>query len=304
MFLQFSRTSRENASFLHQNQRFQAIMRHFRDSSESDQLSYVILLNQVMTKQIGFSHCKEYCITPKRLTSLFEETCAANTGVALCCLGQISTLIHQSEDLFHFFRPTICTKSHFGKLLALLCLKEGQVKPLLRKIDGCNFGYSCQGLYDPIVFFLSSYLEKIGPNKEDTSLFFLLMKETGLDAELQQMGSLIEKDLYLSPKGMLSYFIFMCDCANMKRHGGGQFAEDLLSVGGCHQDRLARKTRSHADRAAVLRAQRLADRAGRRRARRRHHGLADPAHPPAALQPERTPASRRYSRRRPKDSTS
>ena len=214
-------------------------MRYFRDSSDSEFLPYVILLNQQITRHIGFTQCKEYCITPKRLLSLFEESSSSNISITLCCLSQFSLLIHQSEDLFHFFRPHISTKSHFAKLLLILSYKEANVRSILRKMDGTNFGFPHQGMYDSVVYFLASYLERIGPAKEETSLFFLLMKETGLDVELQQLAGNIEKDLFLSPKGMHSYLLFLSDCANMKKLGGSHFAEDLLSVDEC-EDRLPR----------------------------------------------------------------
>ena len=137
--------------------------------------------------------------------------------------------IKQSETVFQHFKPLLGSKGLFTKIQALLSTKESLLKEQMKKTEGTNYGYPITGYFDHVFSFLNSYLDKISASKEDVNLLFVLLRESGLDQKSFEFMDKLDQELYLSPKGLLSYLMFLCDCANLKKLGGTYFSENILS---------------------------------------------------------------------------
>jgi hypothetical protein len=110
-------------------------------------------------------------------------------------------------------------------------VKEKEAELKIKKLEGTNYGYPFSGLLDGLFTYLNSYLEKINNNKEDITLFFLLLKESGLDAKIVELLENLNPHFIVSPKGVLSFLLFICDAAHSKKFGAAIFAENIFQVG-------------------------------------------------------------------------
>lgn len=161
---------------------------------------------------------------------MFEEHLASQPLVSLTALYNIGLLIKHSDDMFQYFKASIASKGLFTKFATLIAGKGATLKDQLLKLEGSNYSHPNVGYFDHIFTFLNTFLDRISASKEDVSLFFVLLKESGLDHRIVELVDSLDQDLYLSPKGLLSYLMFVCDCATLKRMGGEFFLEAVLSA--------------------------------------------------------------------------
>lgn len=172
---------------------------------------------------------RDYTISYKRLLPIFEENIQATPFLSVTALYKISLLIKQSEDMFQYFKASLASKSLFAKLAALVTSKGAGLREQLLKFESSNYGHPVVGYFDHIFTFLNTFLEKIAASKEDVSLFFVLLKESQLDQKIVEVFDFLDQELLLSPKGLLGFLIFVCDCATLKRSGGAFFLDAALS---------------------------------------------------------------------------
>lgn len=166
----------------------------------------------------------------QKLIPLFDEHCKTFPVLAVAALYQASLLVSKSEELFQNLRQTLGQKSQIAKLTSLLSVKQGELSATLRRLEGVNYGYAQMGYFDQMFGLLSTWIEKISHSKEDTNLYFVHAKETGLEGKILDQLVILDKDLYLSPKGLLSYLMYLCDCASLKKTGGTFSIEQLFST--------------------------------------------------------------------------
>lgn len=160
---------------------------------------------------------------------MFEDQLVTHPLVSLTALYNISLLIKQSEDMFQYFKASLASKGLFTKLASLFSGKGAGLKEQLVNLEGSNYGHPIIGYFDHVFTFLNTFLERISASKEDVSLFFVLLKESNLDQKIVEVFDLLDQELVLSPKGLLGYLIFMCDCATLKKAGGSFFLDAALS---------------------------------------------------------------------------
>lgn len=165
----------------------------------------------------------------KRLIGIFEDHLQVNPTVSSSALYLMGLYIKQSETVFQHFKPLLGSKGLFTKIHTLLTTKEAVLKEQMKKMEGTNYGHPITGYFDHVFSFLNTYLDKISASKEDVNLLFVLLRESGLDQKTLELIDKLDQDLYMSPKGLLSYLMLICDCANMKKQGGAYFSDNILS---------------------------------------------------------------------------
>lgn len=160
---------------------------------------------------------------------MFDDHLPTSPLVSLVALYKVSLLIKQSEDMFQYFKSSLASRSLFTKIANIIAGKGAGLKEQMLKLESSNYGHQAVGYFDHIFSFLNTFLEKIAASKEDVSLFFVFMKESGLDQKIVDLFDQLDQERFVSPKGLLGYLMFICDCANLKKAGGTFFFDAALS---------------------------------------------------------------------------